>query len=233
MGTTDTPITEASLEPRALPSEIDFILETAGRYLHKVPTRDDVLSVFVGIRPLVRSAHSTSTASISRDHTIHLDSSGLLSIAGGKWTTYRRMAEDCVDQAATLGQLPRMAAVTTHLNIHGFHKNAQKFGELAMYGSDSIAIQSLMRARPDLAQTLHPELPYTAAEVVWATRFEMARTVEDVLARRLRALFLNARAASAMAPGVAEIMGQELGRDAAWQEGQVREFQALAAGYAL
>jgi glycerol-3-phosphate dehydrogenase len=233
VGTTDTPIAEAPLEPHPLPEEIEFILETAGRYLHKPPTRSDVLSVFVGVRPLVGSQHAGKTSAISRDHTIHIDGSGLLSIAGGKWTTYRRMAEDCVDQAATLAQLAEKPAVTAHLNIHGFHKNASKFEHLAHYGSDSIAIQDLIRNEPALGERLHPALIYCGAEVVWATRTEMARTVEDVLARRTRALFLNAQAASAMAPRVAELMARELHRDEAWQQQQVAEFVELARSYQL
>jgi glycerol-3-phosphate dehydrogenase len=233
VGTTDTPIADASLEPRPLPQEIDFILETAGCYLHKAPTRADVLSVFVGIRPLVSSGHAGSTAAISRDHTIHIDGSGLLSIAGGKWTTYRRMAEDCINQAATLAELPEKPAVTSHLNIHGFHRHASKFENLASYGSDAIAIQDLNRNEPRLGAALHPELVYCEAEVIWAARAEMARTVEDVLARRTRALFLNARAASAMAPRVAALMASELHLGEAWQSEQVRTFQELARNYII
>ena len=207
VGTTDTPIATPTLEPRPLQEEIDFILETAGQYLHKAPTRDDVLSVFVGIRPLVKSGDGTLTAALSRDHTIHIDASGLLTTTGGKWTTYRNMAEHTVDQAADLARLTERPCVTRTLNVHGFHTNADRFGALSVYGSDAPAIQDLMRATPSLAAPLHAALPYTGAEVVWAVRNEMARTVEDVLARRTRALFLNARAAAAMAPEVARLMG--------------------------
>ena len=233
VGTTDTAIETPVLEPKPQEDEIEFILETAARYLHKPPTRKDVLSVFVGIRPLVRSSNATSTAALSRDHTIHIDPSGLLTVTGGKWTTYRNMAEDCVNQAAELAGLPERRSPTKHLNIHGFHRHAEKFGALAVYGSDAPAIQELMHAQQALAAPLHPSLPYTGAEVVWATRAEMARAVEDVLARRTRALFLNARAAIASAPRVAELMAGELRRDRAWAEGQVREFTALAEGYCV
>jgi glycerol-3-phosphate dehydrogenase len=233
VGTTDTPISEVSLEPLPLPDEIDFILETAGRYLHKFPTRSDVLSVFVGIRPLVADGNADSTASLSRDHTIRIDNSGLLSIAGGKWTTYRRMAEDCVNQAATLARLPEKPAVTEHLHIHGFHAEAKRFADLSVYGADAPAIASLIRDDPSLAERLHPALSYCAAEVVWATRNEMARNVEDVLARRTRALFLNAQAAAEMAPRTAEIMAQEMNRDSAWKAHQVKSFQQLAQRYTL
>jgi glycerol-3-phosphate dehydrogenase len=231
VGTTDTAISEVTLEPRPQEEEIAFILETAGRYLRRPITRADVLSVFVGIRPLVRSGSGANTASLSRDHTIHIDPSGLLTVAGGKWTTYRHMAEDSVDHAATLGRLTEKPCVTRTLNVHGFHRQAQNFGPLAVYGSDALLIQDLIRAEPALATPLHSALPCCGAEVVWAARAEMARTVEDVLARRTRALFLNARAATEMAPETARLVARELGRDAQWQAQQVEEFRALAEGY--
>ncbi|MFI4946166.1 MAG: glycerol-3-phosphate dehydrogenase/oxidase, partial [Burkholderiales bacterium] len=233
VGTTDTAIDVPGLEPRPFPQEVDFILETAGLYLHRAPTRADVTSVFVGIRPLVRSGDAKSTAALSRDHTIHIDASGLLSLTGGKWTTYRNMAEDTVDQAATLARLPDRDCATRTLNIHGFHPSASRFGSLAPYGADALAIRELIAAEPPLGEPLHPALPYCGAEVVWTARHEMARSVEDVLARRTRALFLNASAAMEMAPRTAELMARELGRDAAWRSEQVQAFHELAAGYRL
>jgi len=233
VGTTDTPITEVALEPRPLPEEIDFILETAGQYLHHAPTREDVLSVFVGIRPLVKAGDDSNTASLSRDHTIRIDNSGLLTVTGGKWTTYRHMAEDCVNQAATLARLPEVPCPTLDLHIHGFAQDLQSAGSLARYGADADAIEALVHEDPALSEPLHPDLTYSSAEVVWAVRSEMARTVEDVLARRTRALFLNAKAAGEMAPRVAEIMARELGRGKAWVAEQVAAFQPLARGYRL
>jgi glycerol-3-phosphate dehydrogenase len=233
VGTTDTAIPEATPEPVAKEEEIEFILQTAGEYLHKRPSRHDVLSVFTGIRPLVRAGDSSNTAALSRDHTIHIDESGLLSIAGGKWTTYRNMAEDCVNHATILGKLEERECVTRHLNIHGFHGQAQKFGALSFYGSDAPAIQELMRANPDLAEPLSAELPYVCAEVVWAVRNEMARTVEDVLCRRTRALFLNAGAAQHAAPKVASLMARELARGADWESRQLEEFYRTAAYFDL
>lgn len=233
VGTTDTPIAEASLEPQPLTQEIEFILSTARRYLNKAPTRADILSVFVGIRPLVKAGEGANTAALSRDHTLQLDQSGLLTIAGGKWTTYRHMAEDCINQAAVLARLPERPCVTERLNIHGFHKNAAKFGSLAVYGADALAIQDLIHSDPQRGQPLHPALPYCGAEVIWAVRQEMARTVEDVLARRTRALFLNANAAREMAPKVAELMAKELGQGSAWQTTQVEAFDALAQQYCV
>jgi glycerol-3-phosphate dehydrogenase len=231
VGTTDVAIEHAPIEPRATEEEIDFILETAARYLEKPPTRADVLSVFAGIRPLVRAGDRKSTASLSRSHTIHIDNSGLLTLTGGKWTTYRNMAEDCVDQAATLAQLDDRPCVTRTLPIHGSYESKEAMGHLAIYGSDAFKIRDLAEANPSLRHALHPELPYTGAEVVWATRHEMARTVEDVLARRTRALFLNARAAIEMSKQVATLMAEELGRDEQWQADQINHFQELAAGY--
>ncbi len=228
VGTTDTPIAEPVLEPRAFDEEVAFILETAGQYLHRAPTRVDVLSVSVGIRPLVRADGAASTAALSRDHTIHIERSGLLTVAGGKWTTYRHMAEDAVNQAAMLARLPDKACVTRTLNIHGFHPHAEKFGALSVYGSDALVIQDLMRAHPPLAAPLHPDLPYTRAEVLWAVRVEMARSVEDVLARRCRALFLNSKAAVEMAPEVARLMAAELGEDDEWQRRQLAAFEETA-----
>ena len=232
VGTTDTPVAAATLEPVAMEQEIDFILQTAALYLEKKPTRDDVLSVFAGIRPLVRADGAGNTAALSRDHTIRIDNSGLLTICGGKWTTYRRMAEDCVNQAATLARLPDRPCVTYNLNIHGYHQSAEKFGHLKVYGSDAPAIRDLMEPE-GLGGPLHPALPYTAAEVVWAVREEMAQTVEDVLARRTRALFLNAKAAMEMAPAVASIMARETGQAATWADAQVAAFEEVARNYLL
>jgi len=231
VGTTDTPIDDIPLEPRALPEEIDFILETAGMYLQKAPSRDDILSVFAGIRPLVGAGDDKKTAALSRDHTIIISNSGLLTIAGGKWTTYRQMAEDCVDHAATLAGLEARACVTRRLNIHGYHKSPQKFGSLALYGSDAPAIQDLVRADAHRREFIHPALPALCGEVVWAVRFEAARTIDDFLARRTRSLYLNARAAMEAAPKVASLMAAELGFNAQWESEQVAAFERIGVRY--
>ena len=235
VGTTDTPIEKPSYEPLPFAQEIEFILETASEYLSRPPQREDVLSVYVGIRPLVKAAgsDSTKTSSLSRDHTIHIDESGLLTIVGGKWTTYRRMAEDAVNHAITLGKLAESPCVTQELRIHGYAEQIDQLGSLWVYGSDAEKIRRLAGESPELGRQLDAELPYIAAEVVWAVREEMARTVEDVLARRTRALFLNARAALRMAPEVAGILARELGRDQAWTDAEMARFKELAAQYAL
>jgi glycerol-3-phosphate dehydrogenase len=233
VGTTDTPIQEPSYEPRPFEEEIEFILDTAAQFLSRPPTRKDILSVYVGIRPLVKTQEDSSqkTSALSRDHTIHIDSAGLLTIVGGKWTTYRHMAEDCVNHAVTLASLPDAACVTQDLKLHGYHETAEDFGPLWFYGSDAAAVQALASGDPKLLEPMHPDLTYCAAEVIWAVRSEMARTVEDVLARRTRALFLNASAAIALAPRVAAIMAQELNQDRAWIDSQLAAFLDVAWNY--
>jgi glycerol-3-phosphate dehydrogenase len=233
VGTTDTAIPAATLEPIPTEQEVEFILSTASQYLVKPPTRNDVLSTFAGVRPLVKAGATASTAALSRDHVIHIDPSGLMTITGGKWTTYRHMAEDCVDQAATLAQLPDKPCVTSHLNIHGFHSSAKKFGALSVYGSDAPEIRKLIESDAKLGEALHPALPYVKAEVVWAARHEMARTVEDILARRTRSLFLNARAALAMAPVVADLMAAELAWNESHKTEQLSQFNLVARNYLL
>jgi len=231
VGTTDTPVEEALLEPRPLEEEVEFLLAHTARYLTKNPTREDVLSIFAGIRPLVASDGEAETAALSRDHTLHIARSGLVTIAGGKWTTYRKMAEDTVDQAATLAGLEERPCVTRELRIHGYHQDAGTFGELAHYGADAPHIRDLFRERAGFEKPLHPRLPLREGVVVWAVRKEMAVTVEDVLARRSRALLWDARAAIEAAPRVASLMAEELGRDRSWRRDQVEVFRALAAGY--
>jgi glycerol-3-phosphate dehydrogenase len=233
VGTTDTPIQEPSYNPLPFEEEIQFILDTAALYLSRPPQRSDVLSVYVGIRPLVKAnGASMKTSSLSRDHTIHIDNSGLLTIVGGKWTTYRHMAEDCVDHAITLGELRDVPTKTHDLRIHGY-KQEESLTSLGVYGSDADAILALAAGDERLAQRLHPALPYIAAEVIWGVREEMARTLDDMLSRRTRALFLNARAAIEMAPAVAALMAAELGQGQDWIEQQLREFNALAEKYLL
>jgi glycerol-3-phosphate dehydrogenase len=195
IGTTDTPIPASTFEPDATPEEIDLIFETASDYLAKRPSHSDVLSVFTGIRPLVKASEDSSTSSLSREHTIEISGSGLLTIAGGKWTTYRNMAEDAVDHAIVLGRLEEQPCVTRHLPIHNPGSHDEGAG--------------------------------------WYARHEMARTVEDVLARRTRLLFLNSRAALAQAPRVARELAQELGRDDAWQRAQLEAFEETARHYRI
>jgi glycerol-3-phosphate dehydrogenase len=231
VGTTDTPVEGPSLEPKPLDEEIDFVLEHTQRYLRRNPTRDDLLSVFAGIRPLVSEGDSGDTSKISREHQISISPSGLLTIAGGKWTTYRNMAEDTVDQAILLSGLDEEPCVTKTLQLHGYHQHADEFGELALYGSDAPALRELMSKEDRYAERLHEDHPVKVGQVVWAARHEMARTVDDFLSRRTRMLLLDARASMEMAPTVAEIMADELDHDEAWQEEQVQTYRDLANDY--
>ena len=231
VGTTDTPIDTVSLEPRPLDEEIDFLLSHAARYLVRHPTRGDVLSAFAGLRPLVHPGGAGETSLLSREHVILLSSSGLVTIAGGKWTTYRRMGEDAVNQAAAVAGLAERPSVSASLRLHGWQEEGAEIAPWDVYGADAAEVRELCREDPAWEGQLHPSLPYRAGEVVWAVRREWARSVEDVLARRTRALFLDARASMAVAPRVAELMALELGRNVAWQEAQVAGFRALAKGY--
>ncbi|MFO7904524.1 MAG: glycerol-3-phosphate dehydrogenase/oxidase [Pirellulaceae bacterium] len=231
VGTTDTPIETVELEPRPLQEELDFLLEHAARYLVKDPSADDVHSMFAGIRPLVSLGEKGNTSQVSRDHTLHISPSGLVTITGGKWTTYRKMAEDTIDQAATLAQLEERPCVTKDLPIHGWHHATEQFGPFQPYGADAPAIQQLARERPELDQPIHERLPYRAAEVAWAARREMARTVDDVLARRTRSLLLDAAASLEAAPTVARLMADQLDRDDHWAARQVDAYRYIAAGY--
>ncbi len=231
VGTTDTPVPGPSLEPRPMAEEVDFLLEHAGRYLDRDPEPSDILSIFAGLRPLVGADDEGSTASLSRDHTLLISESGLVTIAGGKWTTYRKMAEDTVDQAATLAGLDDRPCTTRGLRIHGYHAHADRFAELEHYGSDAPALRELITENADWQAPIHPAFDIRAGQVVWAARHEMARTVEDVLSRRTRALLLDARAAADAAPRVAGLIARELGRDAAWIDAQVETFRELTAAY--
>lgn len=236
LGTTDTPLKEFVLEPRALEEEISFILKTAGQYLAKQPKREDVLSVFAGLRPLAapkKNSDGTKTKEISRSHKIVTSDSGLVTITGGKWTTYRDMAEETLNKAIEISGLPPKECVTKNLHLHGYKENVDRSNFNYVYGSDIDNIIKIQQEDATLANKLHPNYDYTGAEVVWAVRAEMALTVEDVIARRLRTLFLDARAAIDMAPQVAAIMAKEMGKDETWQKDQVKQFVDLAQGYLL
>jgi glycerol-3-phosphate dehydrogenase len=236
LGTTDTPVKEFMLEPRPLEEEIDFILNTSAAYLTRPPQREDVLCVFAGLRPLAapkRNRDEKKTKEISRRHKLISSDSGLISITGGKWTTYRQMAQETVDLGIKKAGFSNRKCVTKEMKIHGYQPTTDHSNRLYVYGSDIGNILNLQKEKPEYAEKLHPEFDFTVAEVVWAVREEMAVTVDDVLARRVRALYLDARASMEMAPKVARIMAQELGKDDAWEKAQVEEFVKLANGYIL
>ncbi|MEE9349896.1 MAG: glycerol-3-phosphate dehydrogenase/oxidase [Flavobacteriaceae bacterium] len=235
LGTTDVPKKESLLEPLATDEEVDFILETAGRYLDEKPTRADVKSVYAGLRPLaaVENDANGKTKEISRKHKIITSQSGLISIIGGKWTTYREMGEDVVDKLADQGNLKKTKSITEKLQIHGYKTNVNFNNPLYFYGSDIDEIDKLTNKIPNLRTLLSEELKIIKAQVVWAVRNEYARAIEDVLARRTRALFLNANESVRIAPIVANIMAEELGYDAKWIDEQVEKFTNLAKNYSL
>ena len=236
VGTTDTLIKKPKLEPQALEEEIEFVLETVGNYLTKKPTRKDVLSVFAGLRPLAApKKDSINTKEVSRGHKISVSETKLITIIGGKWTTYRKMAQDTIDKAIEVHNLPRHHAVTKNLSIHG---NISRLAEnpedhLTVYGSDLPKIEALKKQDPALRKNIHPKYNYTLAEVVWSIREEMARTVEDILARRIRLLFLDAKAAIEATPLVAKTLAKELNRDSDWAKAQETDFIKTAQKYIL
>jgi glycerol-3-phosphate dehydrogenase len=234
VGTTDTPGVEPAIEPRALEQEIEFILNTAADYLHKAPKRRDVLSVFAGLRPLAApEEEDQETKEISRSHKLTISDSGLLTMIGGKWTTYRQMGEDIVDKAILLGGLDEHKCVTENMPIHGYVKNIDHKNHMYVFGSDVPKIKNLIAQNPELGRRLHPDLPFVSAEVIWCVREEMARTVEDMLARRTRALLLDARASIQMAPVVAALMRKELKLGRKWEKEQIKLYNELANGYVL
>lgn len=236
VGTTDTLIEHESFEPKALEKEIQFVLETAKNYLVKAPTREDVLSVFAGLRPLAApKEEGKSTKEVSRSHKIIIDQTGLVTVIGGKWTTYRQMAQEIVDEAAQEGNLQKVETKTHHFSIHGNIPTDQvnRSNHLYIYGADIPEIIKLQKSNPEYAKKIHPKYEYTYAEVVWALKHEMAITLEDVLARRIRFLFLDARAAIDVAKPVAEFMAKEMSYSDDWINLQTKEFINLAKDYLL
>lgn len=232
VGTTDDPVPAAAYEPRALPEERSFLLNHIERFLGRRPRADEIRSVWSGQRPLVRRDDAEPTAAISRDHTILISDSKLITITGGKWTTYRKMAEDVIDRATGLCGLASARSRTAELRLHGWSTEFEAGDEWQrVYGADLSDLHKLASQSPELSERLHPSLPFRKAEVIWATRYEMARTVEDVLARRTRALFLDARAAFQCAHAVAELMKKELNRDTGWENEQIAGFKKLAEQY--
>ncbi|CAN5782920.1 glycerol-3-phosphate dehydrogenase/oxidase [soil metagenome] len=233
IGTTDTSIDNISIEPRALPEEVDFILRNINVYLKTAIQRSAIRTVFAGLRPLINIKGKKSTSLLPRDHTTIVSNSGLVSITGGKWTTYRTMGKSAVDNAVFVSKLPKQLSKTESLPIHGCTNNTDSDEMLAVYGTDAVAIRQLMQQQPSLQKRIHESLPYTKAMVVWAARHEMAMTVEDVLARRTRILFLDAKVAIEAAPIVAALMAAEMDQTMEWQLQQVKDFTAIANQYLI
>jgi glycerol-3-phosphate dehydrogenase len=233
IGTTDTPLLEIREEPVALEEEIEFIMAQFNEYSEKKISRADIKSVFAGLRPLVKTSNNGNTAMASRDHTIIVSVSNLITITGGKWTTYRKMAKDAVNNAAFVAKLPIVKCKTRKLRLHGAELPAGWDQRFAVYGTDAERIVEMITADPHLGEPLIPGFNYCGAEVVWSVQEEMAMTVEDILARRSRILLLDAQAAIGAAPAVAAIMAPLLGEGQEWIDNQIRLFQDLAAGYQI
>ena len=234
IGTTDTPLETPSLEPRALEKEIEFVLKTAGKFLSREPKRADVLSVFAGLRPLAASGDKPAkTKEISRSHKVIISESGLVSVIGGKWTTYRKMAEDAINKIMDHHLLPVKSGSTENVKIYGYSVNENILDPLYQYGSDKPHIEKLKKENEYFATPLSKKTKITVAQVIWAVRNEMARTVEDVLARRTRVLFSDSKLAGELAPVVADIMMKEFNYDQEWRKNQVDEFCQLARSYSL
>ena len=221
LGTTDTPRRDLAREPEPFGDEVAFILGESARYLARAPKRADVRSVWVGLRPLVRpsvdDAGTVATQQISREHTVRVAASGLVTVTGGKWTTYRAMAEDVLDHAMARGLIERRpGGVTTRLPLLGAAPGrplSEPPGE-HLYGSEAALLRSLPGAERWLWRDAESGKPgLSEAMVRFAARYEMAREVEDVLARRCRLLFLDAAEAARQADAVAAVLAEELGRD--------------------
>ncbi|MCU7693221.1 FAD-dependent oxidoreductase [Haoranjiania flava] len=234
LGTTDTPLDQHLAEPRPLPEEVTFILDTAAQYMTSPPKREDILSVYAGMRPLAAKGDKDngSTKEISRDHKLIVDKKGLITITGGKWTTYRKMAEETVDKAIKLVNLDPVVCRTKNLRVHGYERaDDNSTSHWKCYGKDREAINKLAAGTPELAGLLHPNHSYIKAEVVWAIENEMARTIEDVLSRRIRLLMLNAKDSLECAPWVAKILKEKLNRSNDWEQKQLAEYAELAKNY--
>jgi glycerol-3-phosphate dehydrogenase len=230
-GTTDTPLNTISLEPKALDEEIAFILRTAGKYLTRQPKREDILCVFAGLRPLAASPDDpTATREISRRHKITVSKSGMVTVEGGKWTIYRKMAQDALNKAMRMGLIEKRPCRTRHLAVDGFAVDAVG-DRLHIYGSHAGEIRKITRDHPEWARIIHNRLPYTEAELRWICRHEMPKKLEDLLARRTRALFLDAAASREMAAETARIMADELGLDSGWEEEEVEDYKRLVENY--
>ena len=230
VGTTDTPIDTATAEPIPLEEEIDFILANAAAYMTQKPKRSDVKSVFAGLRPLAAQGDKNETKEVSRHHKVMVSTAGLVSVIGGKWTTYRKMAEDTIDTAIPVGGLPERKCNTERMPIHGYDFNSDWDNPLHVYGSD---IEKIIALNPNGNTSLATTFQITENQIQWAVEQEMAVTLEDVLARRVRGLFLDAKESLRIAPTVARLMAKFMNTNQQWETEQLRSFESLAQNYIL
>lgn len=232
LGTTDTLIDTPLSDPEALDQEIDFVLNNAAQYMHKKPTRRDVKSVFAGLRPLAASAAKEGkTKEISRHHKVHVSTSGLVSVLGGKWTTYRKMAEDTLSAAAMVGGLPTKKCKTRKLKLFGYQAGLSFDDPLHVYGSERTKVLS---EGPEVQnKSLSDKYYISKNQILYSMRYEMAMRLEDVIARRVRALFLDARETQRLLPEIAQIMAEELHKDAKWIKDEIRHTEQILKTYLL
>jgi glycerol-3-phosphate dehydrogenase len=230
VGTTDTPVEQVSIDPKPLAAEIEFVLHQFREYLTKDPGHNDIRSIFCGLRPLVKGDRK-STAGLSRDHMISVSDAGLISIIGGKWTTYRKMAEDVINVAIKNGKLAFSKSVTETLHIHGYSTLTDFNSPMYYYGSDLEKVETICNEQEEWKNVIHVKMPYLIGEIIWAMREEMCLHVEDFLARRTRMLFLDAKIAIESAPLVAKIMAEEMNKDEAWIMTEVNDFNSIALQY--
>ncbi len=229
VGTTDVHMDHPSIDPTPQAEEIELILSTLNQYTKHKVTRQDIRSIFVGQRPLVKPAHAKNTKKISRRHEVFMTQKGFITIVGGKWTIYRRMGEDTIDFAIKAGLLPKSISRSKNLLLSGATTTPEAY-PFSVYGTDAKAVHAI-ETECHNTRRLHPDLPYFEAEIIYHIRHEQAKTVEDVLARRTRALFLNAKAAIEAAPIVAALMARHLKKDEHWVKAQVSTFNQLAYTY--
>jgi glycerol-3-phosphate dehydrogenase len=230
LGTTDTPVEIITIEPLPLKTEIDFIIDHFNRYTKADISYSDIKSVFAGLRPLANAGNGNKTSIMPRDHLVKIFTNGLVHVTGGKWTTYRSMAELAIDKAAQAAGLPSIACKTSRLKIHGW-EDCNANDHLSVYGTDAVAIKKMMDENEFLSEKIHSLYPYQMAEIKWFIENEMAITIEDILARRIRLLFLDAEAAIEAAPKVAKILANLTGKNEAWEQEQVKGFIKLAKNY--
>ena len=231
LGTTDTSLDEIKEEPIALKEEIEFILKNAQNFMTIKPTKNDIKSVFAGLRPLAAESDKGNTKEISRHHKISVSESGLLSILGGKWTTYRKIAEDAINTSISIGGFNERKCITENLQIHGYMKNPDWNDPLHVYGNDSSLIKKLKITNGN--KSLSKKLYISPNQIIWSLKNEMAVKLEDILARRTRCLFLDAKETVRIAPKVLDIMKTFLNKDNDWEKKEFSNFMKISKNYIL
>tara|TARA_B100001057_G_scaffold381057_1_gene386846 strand:- start:2633 stop:4180 length:1548 start_codon:yes stop_codon:yes gene_type:complete len=229
VGTTDTQIKNSSAEPKALAQEVDFILKNASKYMTNKPKPDDIKSVFAGLRPLAATSNKKSTKEVSRSHKIDISPSGLISVLGGKWTTYRKIAEDAIDAAISINKLKKKKCKTERVKLFGFKKNVDWSDPMHVYGSLKKQIESMGSKNDN--KSLSNKFYISNNMIQWSIIHEMAISLEDVLARRTRCIFLDSRESMRIAPIVAKKMAEVLEEDQNWIDMELKKFNKLIKNY--